>query len=99
MNREIATGSASIYPLQGDVESQAGNQNVEVVGIISIPITKSTPVGGDVLIYDATTNTWVLQTYLDTHDEPLTDGNGNFIFAATLTTGGDIIVVIGVPND
>ena len=32
------------------------------------------------------------------HDEPLTDGNGSFIFAATLTTGGDIIVVIGVPN-
>jgi len=33
-----------------------------------------------------------------THDEPLTDGNANFIFAATLTTGGDIIVVVGVPN-
>jgi hypothetical protein len=33
-----------------------------------------------------------------THDEPLTDGNANFIFAATLTTGGDIIVVTGVPN-
>jgi hypothetical protein len=33
-----------------------------------------------------------------THDEPLTDGNGNFIFAATLTTGGDIIVVIGIPD-
>jgi hypothetical protein len=33
-----------------------------------------------------------------THDEPLTDGNGNFIFAATLTTGGDIIVLTGVPN-
>lgn len=32
------------------------------------------------------------------HDEPLTDGNGNFIFAATLTTGGDIIVVTGIPN-
>jgi hypothetical protein len=34
----------------------------------------------------------------DTHDESLTDGNGNFIFAATLTTGGDIITVTGVPN-
>lgn len=33
-----------------------------------------------------------------THDEPLTDGNANFIFAATLTVGGDIIVVLGVPN-
>jgi hypothetical protein len=28
-----------------------------------------------------------------THAEPLTDGNGNFIFA-----GGDIVVVLGVPN-
>ncbi len=27
------------------------------------------------------------------HDEPLTDGNGNFIFA-----GGDCIVVTGIPN-
>lgn len=34
----------------------------------------------------------------DTHDESLTDGNGNFIFAATLTTGGDIITVTGVPD-
>jgi hypothetical protein len=33
-----------------------------------------------------------------THDEPLTDGNGNIIFAATLTLGGDVIVVLGVPN-
>jgi hypothetical protein len=30
---------------------------------------------------------------LNVHDEPLTDGNSNFIFA-----GGDIIVVVGVPN-
>jgi hypothetical protein len=27
------------------------------------------------------------------HDEPLTDGNSNFIFA-----GGDIVVVVGIPN-
>lgn len=42
--------------------------------------------------------TITLDAVAHTHDEPLTDGNGNFIFAATLTTGGDIIVVIGVPN-
>lgn len=29
----------------------------------------------------------------NTHDEPLTDGNSNFIFA-----NGDVVVVIGVPN-
>lgn len=33
-----------------------------------------------------------------THSESLTDGNANFIFAATLTSGGDIITVVGVPN-
>jgi hypothetical protein len=33
-----------------------------------------------------------------THSESLTDGNGNFIFAATLTTGGDVITVCGIPN-
>jgi hypothetical protein len=33
-----------------------------------------------------------------THAESLTDGNANFIFAATLTTGGDIITVTGVSN-
>ena len=32
------------------------------------------------------------------HDESLTDGNGNFIFAATLSEGGDIVVVTGVSN-
>jgi hypothetical protein len=30
---------------------------------------------------------------LNVHDEPLTDGNSNFIFA-----GGDCIVVVGIPN-
>ena len=38
----------------------------------------------------------VLPLANSTHAEPLTDGNGNFIFAATLTTGGDIICVEGV---
>ena len=99
MNRECAIGAASIYPLTGDVQSQAGNQRVEVVGIISIPITQSTPFDGAVLEYDSTTNTWILASVAThTHDEPLTDGNANFIFAATLTEDGDIIVVLGVPD-
>jgi hypothetical protein len=34
----------------------------------------------------------------NTHSESLTDGNANFIFAATLSKGGDIITVVGVPN-
>jgi len=32
------------------------------------------------------------------HSEPLTDGNGNLIFASTLLMGGDVIIVVGVAN-
>ena len=43
-----------------------------------------------------------LPAQLETHAEPLTDGNANFIFAATMTDppglGGDVICVVGVPN-
>ena len=47
-----------------------------------------------IVFYDGI-NWWVttLPPYLATHDEPLTDGMGNLIFA-----GGDVVVVIGVPN-
>jgi hypothetical protein len=34
----------------------------------------------------------------NTHSESLTDANANFIFAATLSKGGDIITVTGVQN-
>jgi hypothetical protein len=33
-----------------------------------------------------------------THSESLTDGNANFIFASTLTEGGDVITIAGVPD-
>jgi hypothetical protein len=33
-----------------------------------------------------------------THAEPLTDGNGNLIYASSLSMGGDLIVVVGVAN-
>ncbi len=43
-----------------------------------------------------------LPAQLETHAEPLTDGNANFIFAATTTDppglGGDVSCVVGVPN-
>lgn len=40
----------------------------------------------------------VAGVFQTTHAEPLTDGDGNFIFAATLLTGGDIIVCEGIPS-
>ena len=59
MNREIIQPSgAGIYPLTGDVVSQAGNPTVRVVGLLGIPITPSTFQGGEVLEYSTTTNNW-----------------------------------------
>jgi hypothetical protein len=49
-------------------------------------------------VSSATTSDGVTTLALNaTYSEPLTDGNGNFIFAATPSLGGDIIVVIGIP--
>ena len=61
MNREITTGGASIYPLQGDVVSSAGNNTVTVVGLNTIPLGLGFPTGNEVLTYDATTNTLELE--------------------------------------
>jgi hypothetical protein len=57
MNREIFP--AVLYPLIGDVRSQAGNQKVEVVGIVSIPIASTPTLSGQVLEYDLASNSWV----------------------------------------
>lgn len=48
MNREIFPGG--VYPLQGDVTSQAGSDQVTVVGIQNVPVASTPPVPGQVLI-------------------------------------------------
>lgn len=59
MNREIVIpGGAGIYPLTGDVLSQAGNQLVTVVGIQGRPILNTFLDGGEVLEYNINTNQW-----------------------------------------
>jgi hypothetical protein len=57
MNREIFP--AVLYPLIGDVQSQAGNQSVEVVGILSVPIVQSLNLSGQVLEYNLAQNSWI----------------------------------------
>lgn len=47
MNREIFPGG--IYPLQGDVSSQAGSPTVTVTGIQNIPVSITPPLTGQVL--------------------------------------------------
>lgn len=58
MNRLITTGGASVYPLTGDVESQAGNPTVTVVGINGIQVDNPTMYGGEVVEYNVNTHTW-----------------------------------------
>lgn len=48
MNREIFPGG--VYPLQGDVQSQAGASKVTVTGIQNVPVASTPPATGQVLI-------------------------------------------------
>lgn len=60
MNREIVVpGGAGIYPLIGDVRSQAGNSLVTVVGITGVSVANVTLGGGEVLEYNPNTNQYV----------------------------------------
>lgn len=59
MNREIVCPSgAGIYPLIGDVLSQAGNQLVTVAGIQGVPVLNTFMDGGEVLEYNINTHSW-----------------------------------------
>ena len=57
MNREIYPGS--LYPLQGDLASQAGNVDATVVGIQNIPIASVTLFGGENVQYNVNSNQWI----------------------------------------
>lgn len=90
----------------------SGQQNVVFQSDGGVPqqkISASMPVATDSLagtVYpdgatcevDGTGKLTVTGLATPTHSESLTDGNGNFIFAATLSLGGDIITVVGVPD-
>ena len=59
MNRELVIpGGAGIYPLQGDVQSTAGNAKVKVVGLQGISLESVVPASGSVLEYNVDTNQW-----------------------------------------
>jgi hypothetical protein len=89
--------------LVGDV--QGTGDLIQVSGVQGVPIVNFPDEDHTVLIYDASAADpssglygvmrWgsVALPSINVHDEPLTDGNSNFIFA-----GGDIVVVVGVPN-
>lgn len=59
MNREIVIpGGAGVYPLTGDVTSQAGNAPVTVTGIRGTSVASAFFTGGEVLEYNPNTNQW-----------------------------------------
>lgn len=60
MNREIVGGGgAAIYPLIGDILSTAGSSTVTVTGLQTVPIAQVPLDGGEVLVYNETSNNWV----------------------------------------
>jgi hypothetical protein len=60
MNREIIIpGGVGVYPLTGDVTSQAGNAPVKVTGLQGISIAVVELDGGEALQYNTNERQWV----------------------------------------
>lgn len=61
MNRLIYPEAA--YPISGDAESQAGSNYITVVGLQHYPILATTPINGDILMFQTggspVVNDWV----------------------------------------
>lgn len=96
MNREIATGAASIYPLTGDVSSSAGSPTVTVIGLQNIPIQAGFIVDDDFLVYDNTLNMWVPRLIVP-GDLPLATATTPGIVQpddVTITVSGGVISAI-----
>lgn len=91
MNREI-TGSAqaSIYPLQGDVKSEAGNNRVTVTGLQGIPIQKVSPQVASILTYNINANQWqpIERSCILINELPISDDYNIFINATQISLNG-----------
>lgn len=60
MNREVCfPGGSGVYPLNGDVQSQAGSPLVTVSAIQGIGVATPSLQGGEVLEYSFNSHTWV----------------------------------------
>jgi hypothetical protein len=56
MNREV---TSSLWPLSGDVSSQAGSDIVTVIGLQGIPIKQIFLQGGEEIMFDINSNQWI----------------------------------------
>ncbi len=75
MNR--ITFPATVYPLQGDVTSQAGNQNVKVTGLQGVPLYSPSLVGGEKIEYNPNTGQWesLVQAFIQVNGHYSSDDN------------------------
>ena len=55
MNREI---TSNLWPINGDVSSEAGNTQVTVTGIQSVPVVAVAMQGGEFMAYDVNIAKW-----------------------------------------
>lgn len=55
MNREI---TSTLWPLEGDVFTQAGDRFVRVIGLNGVPLLISTLVGGETLVFNNDLGRW-----------------------------------------
>jgi hypothetical protein len=72
MNREI---TSNLWPLSGDVSTQAGSILVTVTGLQNIPVEKVVMSGGEELFYNITTNQWEpsIESVLFVNSRPMGD--------------------------
>lgn len=85
MNRETFPGG--IYPLQGDVQSQAGASKVAVVGLQNTPVVSAPPIDQDKLVYQLTAGAWV----------PTPDPNTS-ILVNGVSVSDDYLVTVNSPK-
>ena len=82
MNREI---TSTLWPLEGDVLTQAGSRFVKVIGINGIPLAPSFMVGGESLVYNINTGQWAA-------------ASEDVLFINSMPMGDDPYITINVPK-
>lgn len=72
MNREI---TSNLWPLSGDVFTQAGSVDVTVTGLNNIPLESVTLAGGEAIVFDPNVASWTprLQACIQVNNITISD--------------------------
>jgi hypothetical protein len=72
MNREV---TSNLWPLTGDVSTEAGSTSVTVTGINSIPVEAVTMQGGEAIVFDPNVASWTprLQAVIQVNNVTISD--------------------------